>query len=551
MNCKLNCLVDMDMKTVFTIAAAAALAVSPLQAQSQSDVPVEQGPFEASWESLKGWECPAWFRDAKFGIWAHWGPQCQAEAGDWYGRGMYQEGGWQYKYHVEHFGSPAEFGMKDLCHAWKAERWNPEALVKLYKEVGAQFFFTLGQHHDNFDLWDSPYQEWNSVRVGPHRDIVGEWAKACKKYGLPLGVSIHGSHAWTWFEGAQLFDGNLTKEDGYTLNADGTEKWWKGLDPQELYAQRHEHSTGWDQSRSIHGQWEWANGASLPSEGYKRKLQNRVLELINDYDPQMLYFDDTVLPFYGCDDQVGQNILAHFYNHSANRHGGRQQVVAMGKILNDEQKQLMLWDVERGVPDRAQALPWQTCTCIGSWHYDRGIYNRNGYKTADLVVKMLVDVVSKNGCLLLSIPLRGDGSIDEKELAILHDLKEWMDVNGESIFGTRPWTTFGEGPLAETSNPLNAQGFNEGLKYTAHDIRFNTKKDIVYATLMGWPQDNAVTIKSFATASVHMQGKRVRSAKLLGYGKVPYTVDAEGLHVTLPAARPGGNIAPVLAIRVK
>ena len=289
----------------------------------------------------------------------------------------------------------------------------------------------------------------------------------------------------------------------------------------------------------------------MPSEAYKRKLQNRVLELINDYDPQMLYFDDTVLPFYGCDDQVGQNILAHFYNHSANRHHGRQQVVAMGKILNEEQKQLMLWDVERGVPDRAQALPWQTCTCIGSWHYDRGIYNRGDYKSAARVVRMLVDVVSKNGCLLLSIPVRGDGSIDEKEVAILHDLKAWMDVNGESIFGTRPWVTFGEGPLAEAANPLNAQGFNEGIKYTAQDIRFNAKKNTVFATLMGWPQTNTTTIKSFADGASVMQGKRVRSVKLLGYGRVPYTVDATGLHVTLPAARPGGDIAPVLAVVVK
>ena len=536
------------VKSLTTLLAALAVCL-PLGAQVPADVPIESGPYEANWESLKQWECPAWFRDAKFGIWAHWGPQCQAEAGDWYGRGMYETGGWQNKYHVEHYGSPADFGLKDLCNAWKAERWDPEALVRLYKEVGAQFFFTLGQHHDNFDLWDSPYQEWNSVRVGPHRDIVAEWARACRKEHLPLGVSIHGAHAWTWLEVAQPYDGNLTREDGYVPNADGSPKWWQGLDPQELYAQRHERSAGWENAGSIHGQWDWKNGASLPSEAYKRKLQNRILQLINDYDPQMLYFDDTVLPFYGCDNQVGQNILAHFYNHSANRHRGRQQVVAMGKILNDEQKQLMLWDVERGVPDRAQPLPWQTCTCIGSWHYDRGIYNRGDYKSAARVVRMLVDVVSKNGCLLLSVPLRGDGSLDEKELAILHDLKAWMDVNRESIFGTRPWTTFGEGPLADSANPLNAQGFNEGIHYTSSDIRFNAKGHTVYATIMGWPEGNAATIKSFATASPHMQGQRVRSVRLLGYGKVPFTVDAEGLHVTLPQARPGGDIAPVLAVK--
>ncbi len=538
----------MTRHIIMVLAMMTAMSTS---AQQPKDVAIEQGPFEANWESLKQWECPEWFRDAKFGIWAHWGPQCQAEAGDWYGRGMYFDGDRQNKYHKEHFGDPKDFGLKDLCHAWKAEHWNPDELVSLYKSVGAQFFFALGQHHDNFDLWDSPYQEWNSVRVGPRRDIVKEWAKACRKYGLPLGVSIHGSHTWTWLEIAQKYDGNLTREDGYRPNADGTEKWWKGLDPQELYAQRHEPSQGWDDASTMGRHWDWGNGASQPSEAFKRKLQNRVLQLINDYDPQILYFDDTVLPFYGCDDQIGQNILAHYYNHSANRHGGRQQVVATGKILNDEQKQLMLWDVERGIPDRAQPLPWQTCTCIGHWHYDRSVYDRDRYKSAATVVRMLVDVVSKNGCLLLSIPIRADGTIDEKERAILMGIKEWMDVNKESIFGTRPWVTFGEGPLAEAANPLNDQGFNEGLNYTADDIRFNQKDDTLYATLMDWPAGNTACIRSLATTTT-LESRQVAAVELLGYGPLPYSADADGLHVSLPAdRRPGGAVAPVLAIRFR
>ncbi|MBQ7443573.1 MAG: alpha-L-fucosidase [Bacteroidaceae bacterium] len=538
------------MRNIIAAVAAGLCTLAPAALWARADEPVEQGPFAPTWESLEQWECPEWFRDAKFGIWAHWGPQCQAEAGDWYARGMYLADNWQHKYHVEHYGSPALFGMKDLCHAWKAERWEPEALVRLYKSVGAQFFFTLGQHHDNFDLWDSPYQEWNSVRVGPQRDIVGEWAAACKKLGLPLGVSIHGAHAWTWFEPAQAYDGNLTKADGYTPNADGTEKWWRGLDPQELYAQAHERSAGWEDGGSIHRQWDWQNGASQPSQAYKVKLQNRVLQLINAYDPQMLYFDDTVFPFWGCDDSVGLNILAHFYNHSANRHGGRQQVVAMGKVLGEKHKRVLMWDVERGVPDSIQALPWQTCTCIGAWHYDRGIYERNDYKSAARVAHMLVDVVSKNGCLLLSIPMRGEGTIDEREVAMLGELKAWMDVNGESIFGTRPWTTFGEGPLAEKSNPLSAQGFNENIGYSAADIRFNAKGNTVYATLLGWPDAAAATIKSFATGSPHMKGAKVAAVKLLGLGTLAYTVDADGLHVALPATHPGGDIAPVLAVEL-
>jgi alpha-L-fucosidase len=244
---------------------------------------------------------------------------------------------------------------------------------------------------------------------------------------------------------------------------------------------------------------------------------------------------------------VGQNILAHFYNHSANRHRGRQQVVAMGKILNEEQKQLMLWDVERGVPDRAQALPWQTCTCLGHWHYDRNTYLNNEYKTAATVIRMLVDVVSKNGCLLLSVPLKADGTIDDKEQVIIDGIKAWMDINKESLYGTRPWKTFGEGPLAEKANPLKDQGFNEGLKYTAQDIRFNAKKDTLYATIMQWPEKGSTTtIKSLAPSSPYFNGT-VHSVKLMGYGPVAYSYDDEGLHVTLPDTRLN-DIAPVLVI---
>ena len=182
-----------------------------------------------------------------------------------------------------------------------------------------------------------------------------------------------------------------------------------------------------------------------------------MLELINDYNPDILYFDDTAMPFYGCDDAVGQNILAHYYNHSAGLNGGIPNVVVTGKQLTTEQKNYMLWDVERGIPDRVQQKYWQTCTCIGDWHYNKSTYNNGSYKSATQVVNMLVDIVSKNGNLLLSIPVKGDGTIDHKEEAVLAGIKAWMDINSTSIYGTRPWKTFGEGPLAEAANPLSAQ----------------------------------------------------------------------------------------------
>lgn len=528
---------------LFTSLFAMGLTVSA----QQNDVEVKSGPFSPEYESLGAWECPEWFKDAKFGIWAHWGPQCHAEDGDWYARFMYYDGSGQNNWHRSHFGEPEEFGLKDLCNDWKAQNWNPEQLVNLYKSVGARYFMALGNHHDNFDLWNSPYQEWNSVNVGPKKDLIKGWSEACKKAGLPLGVSIHASHAWTWLEPSQEYDGNLTKEDGYTLNEDGTEKWWKGMDPQELYAQKHAHSIGWDNSGTIHSQWDWGNGASLPSDEYKQKFQNRVLELIDDYDPAMLYFDDTAMPFYGCDDAIGQNILAHYYNTSAAKNGGKPNVVVTGKQLTADQKDYMMWDVERGIPDRMQDEYWQTCTCIGSWHYDVNVYERGGYKSGATVVRMLVDIVSKNGNLLLSVPVKGDGTIDDKEEKVLADIKAWMDINGESIYGTRTWKTFGEGPLADASNPMNNQGFNEGSNYTSRDVRYVQKDGKVYATIMAWPAAGRYSFSSFSMVSEYYSGK-VTNVELLGYdGKIEFSQGIEGLTVIVPAEHPN-DIAPVFAI---
>ena len=526
-------------KLIFSVLFAVGLTA---HAQT-ANVAVETGGFSPNWESLSGWECPEWFKDAKFGIWAHWGPQCHAEAGDWYARFMYYGNNGQHDWHVSHFGAPSTFGLKDLCNDWKAENWNPEELVNLYKSVGARYFMALGNHHDNFDLWDSPYQEWNSVNVGPKKDLIKGWSEACKKAGLPLGVSIHASHAWTWLEPSQAYDGNLTKEDG-------AGQWWEGMDPQELYAQKHPHSTGWENSGTIHSQWNWGNGASLPTDAYKQKFQNRVLELINDYEPDMLYFDDTAMPFYGCDDNVGKNILTHYYNKAASWSGNEPKVVVTGKQLTTEQKGYMMWDVERGIPDRPRADYWQTCTCIGDWHYNQATYNNNGYKSGATVIRMLVDIVSKNGNLLLSIPVKSDGTIDDKERKVLADIKAWMDINSESIYGTRLWKSFGEGPLAEAANPMTAQGFNEGQNnYSSKDVRYVEKEGTVYATIMQWPAAGSFTFKAFSMAESSYSGE-VDKVTLLGGGDVEFTQDINGLTVNVPSTKPNA-IAPVFRVTFK
>ena len=525
----------------------------------ENDEPMATGQFTPDWASLRTYEVPEWFRDAKFGIWAHWGPQCVEGSGDWMARGLYLEGGGQYNYHRSHYGHPSEFGFKDVLPLFKAENWTPEELVKFYKEeCGAQYFFALGNHHDNFDLWDSKYQEWNSQNIGPHKDILDGWARAAKKAGLPFGISFHADHAWTWYEPSRRFDmkgdkrgvkydGWLTKEDGYKPNADGTEKWWKGLDPQKLYAQDHDFSDNtWDNG-AIHRQWGWEGGACLPTQEFVTNFYNRTLDAINRYNPDLIYFDVTVLPFYPVSD-AGMKITAHMYNHSAATHKGKNQAVVFGKILEEDMKEALVWDVERGAPNKIMERPWQCCNCIGDWHYNTGTYQRNGYKSAHTVAKLLVDIVSKNGNMLLSVPLRADGTPDEKELAIMKEFGAWMKVNSESIVKTRPWKVFGEGPIANADIKINAQGFNDG-QYTnagANEIRFTQTEKSLYVTALAWPENHTITVKSLAEGS-DLYPTAIKSVELLGYGKVKYERTKDALVVTLPEKL--NNIMPVLRVK--
>lgn len=500
-----------------------------------SKEPIHEGKYEGTPESLMDWECPEWFRNAKFGIWAHWGPQCQPEDGDWYARNMYSENDRMYKYQIDAMGHPSEFGFKDWIPLWKADQWDPDSLIHLYKDAGARYFFTLANHHDNMDLYNSRYQPWNTVNMGPEKDIVKGWADACQKYGLPLGVSVHASHAWCWYETSRGSDSKGPLKgvpyDGWLTKEDGAGKWWEGYDPQDLYAQNHPLSRN---SRS----WDWQEEDIVcPDQAYVDKFYNRTIQLINDYNPQMVYFDDTYLPLWPISD-AGLDIVAHMYNKSMADNNGKNQSVVMGKILNDWQKKTILWDVERGAPDKIQELPWQTCTCIGQWHYDKHVYYNDGYKSAGQVIRMLVDVVSKNGNLLLSVPLKGNGSLDPTELAVVKEIGEWMKINSESIYDTRPWVVYGEGPSAQNSNPIRGQGFNEGQRYSAADIRFNMKgKNTLYVTLMGVPEAD-VTVSSLGSDCQNNK-RRIKSVTLLGSNeKLTWKQTKDSLTINRPANMP-------------
>ena len=517
---------------------------TPLSAQAE---PMQTGKFQPTWKSLEQYQVPEWYRDAKFGIWAHWGPQCEAEDGDWYARNMYSQGNRQYNSHLKAYGHPSVAGFKDVIHVWKAENWDPEKLVALYKDAGAKFVVALANHHDNFDTYDSKYQPWNSVAMGPQKDLIGGWAKAARANGLPFGVTVHAAHAWSWYETSQgsdktgekagvPYDGKLTKDQGKG-------QWWEGLDPQDLYAQNH-----------VPGKliWEWnaKKGSSVPDAAYAEKFYNRTLDLINKYHPDILYFDDTVLPLYPVSD-VGLKIAAHFYNSNALWHNGQNEGVLLGKVLSEEQKKCMVWDVERGASPKIEPLPWQSETCIGNWHYDRGVYNGHHYKHADVVIRTMADVVSKNGTFLLNVPVRGDGTIDDQEVEIVKQVGAWMKVNGEAIYATRPWKVCGEGPAIEHAPAINAQGFNEGkIKLGVDDVRYTTKGNILYAIVLGAPV-KPVVLKSLGTTAALLDGS-IQGIELVGSAdKVSWTQTPEAVTIQMPEHKPANDEATVFKVLLK
>ncbi len=467
------------------------------------------GTFQPTWESLQRYQCPEWFRDAKLGFWGILGPQSQAGDDSWYARRMYIEGGAPYRFHLEHFGHPSQFGYKDLAAQWKADRFDPDRLMELFKKAGAKYFVALGTFHDNWDNWNSKYHRWNSVKVGPQKDIVGMWAAAAKKQGLRFGVSEHLERSYSWFNTNKGSD----KQGKYAgVPYDGNDSKFA-----DLYFSPHDDSN--------------VAYPKNPPESWMREWFWRIRDLVDSYQPDLLYTDGAV-PF----DDIGRSLMAHFYNANAAWHTGRLEAVYNIKDMNHRVGRdhgeyidgIAVQDVERGGLPDIKLQPWQTDTCIGDWFYKAGF----NYKSAKEVIAFLCDVVSKNGNLLLNIPLKHDGTIDSDEVAVLAGMADWMAVNGEAIFGTRPWLVFGEGP----NNIKNKGGshYTESVfaQMTARDIRFTTKGGALYAIALGWPNDGKLRIRSLAKSS----GK-IENVALLGHaGKLAWLQTEDELLVTLPDA---------------
>ena len=492
--------------------------------------------YEPTWESLGQYEVPEWFKDAKFGLFMHWGPQSLGiDHNGWQARHMYmQEGadwGDDYRKHVENYGHPSEFGYKDLIPLWTAENWEPDSLVAFYKSVGIRYIMPVAVHHDNFDTYDSTHQPWNSVNMGPKRDVIGEWAQAARKHGLKFGVSSHSDRAWYWFHPAKGSDrsGPLkgVRYDGWLTLEDGEGTWWEGYDPQQLY--------NVPNSEEYKNDKEYMSIGETPPDSYKENWYLRTKELIDKYQPDLVWFDGP-MPMRLHEEadpadkqrfeQVGLGITSYYYNQSL-AWDGEEAIVNIkswgpGTVVDSS---AVVMDIEKGSLTRINPYYWQAETSIGSWFY-------NGTSGVELptqvIVHNLLDVVSKNGNMLLNVGLKPDGTLLPNERQALREIGDWLKLHGEGVYGTRAWKVFGE-----VDTELISGDFQQNKRpMTARDIRYTQKGNDLYAFFMDQPADAMITLASVNEQTFGPVGE----IRLLSEDR---TLDWEhsdaGLQIQLPA----------------
>ena len=484
--------------------------------------------YEPTFASLRQYSAPQWFRDVKFGIWSHWGPQSVPMFGDWYARNMYIEGTPQYEYHLRHYGHPSKFGYKDICALWKAEKFDPEALADKYWKAGARYLMTQATHHDHFFNYNSRINRMNSVNVGPHKDILALWKAAADRRGMYFGLSEHLGASFSWW---RVNKGCDSRGPYAGVPYDGNDPAW-----QDFYHANQEHGT--DNPTEC---WPWYTGNAAFRDYWLRCVR----EMIATFEPDLVYTDG-VLPFGehwmgpeksdAAPDEAlyrhGLEAVADLYNTSIARHG-ENRAVYLQKDRRPEIYSIGVLDIEKSQLPGIMPEPWHTDTCIGNWFYDV----RDPYKEPDQIIEMLVDIISKNGVMLLNVLQRPDGTIDEYADYILDRLASWFSVCSEAVYGTRPWRTFGEG---ETR--VKIEGFREDkTDWNRSDFRFVQKDGAVYAFMMGARGGDTLTLRSFAD-------QPVSSVELLGAGPLPFEQASGILVVPLPEKLPA-FCANVLKIR--
>ncbi len=463
-----------------------------------------QGPFRADWESLQKYEVPEWYKDAKFGIFIHWGVySVPAFGNEWYPRNMYVPGSPEYKHHFATYGPQDKFGYKDFVPMFKAERFDPAAWAELFKKSGAKYVVPVAEHHDGFAMYDSELSDWTAAKMGPHRDTTGELGKAVRAAGLHFGVSSH------------RVEHNFFLGVGRTIPSDVN-------NPQ--YAAFYGPAHNW-----LSAPWgvPLNDDFTYASSAWADDWLARSAELVEKYHPDIVYFD-----WWIGQASIRPNLMkfAAFYYNSSLKYGDHIGVINYKDYAMQEHSAVL--DLERGQLGDIRPLYWQTDTSVSnkSWGYIKD----DTFKSPEFVVHQLIDIVSKNGNLLLNIGPRSDGTIPDEVQHVLLDVGAWLNMNGESIYGTRPWRIYGEGPTKVAAGSFHD---TDTTRYTAEDFRFTTKGDVLYAIGLGWPTNGEAVIHSLASA---VGNEHVRSVILVGSdAKLQFEQRADGLRVRLPDQAPG------------
>ena len=515
----------------------------------QLDIPITDGPFKPNWQSIEANYpgTPQWLRDAKFGIWVHFGPQAAGESGDWYARNLYKEDNQAYANHIKRYGHPSEVGYKDVLRTWNPDKLDPDALTKLYQKAGARFLMIQGVHHDNYDLWNSKYQPWNSVNIGPKRDLLREWSDACHKYNMRYGVTFHHEYTWWWWQTAFGSDKQGDKAgvpyDGHLTLADGKGKWWEGYDPRLLYgidlreyesvdAMAH---TGWSPPKAgiFSHHLEYANW-------FAKQWALRIMDVTENYSPDFIYTDGTVEgPFTGNGTGTGykcnamQTVMADYYNRQLKQKG---IVDGFSIIKFRHPTNGAVNTAEFDFPDTINSIqPWIREAPVGDWFYAPHFTYHAGS-----MIRFIIEAIARDGNVALNIPMRPDGSIEEACVRMLEDVGKWMDINGEAVYGSKAWKTLGEGEIVNgklKKLPGGKLGGGQArFKFDAQDIRFTEGKDgSLYVFTMEIPSaEQKVIVKAMAKDKGYLSSA-IKEVSLLGYqGKVSWALTNDGLEITYP-----------------
>ncbi|MGC0772240.1 MAG: alpha-L-fucosidase [Candidatus Acidiferrum sp.] len=464
-----------------------------------------EGPFRPDWESLENYQAPEWYKDAKFGIFIHWGVySVPAFGNEWYPRNMYREGSEEYKHHIATYGPHAQFGYKDFIPMFTAEHFDPAAWARLFKEAGAKYVVPVAEHHDGFAMYDSGLSDWTAAKMGPHRDVIGELAKAVRAEGLHFGASSH------------RVEHNFFLGVGRTIPSDIN-------DPR--YAAFYGPAHTWLEAKQG---TPLSNDFTYVSSAWTADWLARATEIVEKYHPDVMYFDWWIgQPSVRAD----LTRFAAFYYNNELKYSGHAGVINYKDFAMQEHSAVL--DLERGQLGDIRPLYWQTDTSVSnkSWGYIKN----DTFKSPQFVVHQLIDIVSKNGNLLLNIGPRSDGTIPEEVQAVLRDVGAWLQTNGEAIYGTRPWTTFGEGPTKVTAGSFHD---TDTANYTAEDFRFTAKGASLYAIELGWPSSGEAVIHSLGSTA--LKGQKIASVVLLGSdAKLAFQQGDDMLHIKLPAQSPG------------